>query len=71
LYPDRIIQEIEMIQIHIHDFLFGIKTFELYSYNPFLRLLEQPFHHIIGIRRIKEFGQLLGNRTSSPRTLLK
>ena len=71
LYPDCIIQKVKLIQIHIYNLLLGIKTLKLYGNYPLYRLLEQPFHNILGIWRKQQFSQLLGNSTTPSGTFLK
>ena len=66
----RIVQEIELVEIHGEDFLFCIVTLQLYGNHPFDGLLEQTFHHIVGTGRIKLFGKLLGDGTATAGILL-
>jgi len=70
LYADRIIQEVELIEIHRKNLLFGVIAFQLYGDNPFDGFLEQTFHYVIGARRIQLLGKLLADGTSSAGVLL-
>ncbi len=66
----RIVQEVELVEVHGEDFLFCIVTFQLYGNHPFDRLLKQTLHHIVGAGRIKLFGKLLGDGTATAGVLL-
>ena len=70
LYTHRIIQEVELIEIHRKNFLFGIIAFQLHGYNPLDGLLEQTFHYVVGAWRIKLLGKLLADCTAAARILL-
>ena len=61
-----IMQEIEVIEVHGDDFLFGIVSFQLDCNHPLYGFLQGALHRTLCHVAIKLLGQLLGNGTSSP-----
>ena len=59
-------QEIEIIEVHGDDFLFGIVSFQLDCNHPLYGFLQGALHRTLCHVAIKLLGQLLGNGTSSP-----
>ena len=64
LDPNGIVQEVEVVEIHGDDLFLRIKTLQLHGDNPLDRFLEEASEFGLRTRRIKEFGQLLGNGTT-------
>ena len=64
-YTYCIMKEIKIIQIHSDDFLLSIIPFQSDCDNPFYRFLQCTFHCALRHVRIKLFGQLLCNSTST------
>ena len=66
----RIMQEIEIIEIHGQNLVLRIVTFQLDSNHPLDGFLQQTLHHTVRGLRIKLFSQLLGYGRSTAGTLL-
>ena len=70
LDADRVVQEVELVEVHREDFLFGVVVFQLYGNHPFDGLLEQTLHHVARTGRIELLGELLGDGASATGILL-
>ena len=60
----RIVQEIELVEIHGQDFFLGEIAFELYGYHPLDGFLHHTFEYASSLFSIELFGQLLGDGTA-------
>ncbi len=61
LDADGVMQEVEVVQIEVDDFLFGVATFQLDGYHPFNGFLEQALRSAVCGFRIELLGQLLSD----------
>lgn len=61
LDADSIIQEVELVEIHLNDLIFTVIPLELYRNHPLYRFLHGAAQNVAAFGRIKLLGELLGD----------
>ena len=56
-----VVKEVELVEIHLDDFLFTVETFELDGYHPFYGFLHSTAEHAGTRWGVELFGELLGD----------
>ena len=54
-------QEVEIVEIHGNDLVFGVVFLQLYGNHPFNGFLQRTFSDTCRLSRVELFGQLLGD----------
>ena len=70
LQPHGLEEEVELVEVHVHNLFLGVEILQLHGYDPLDGFLEKTLLDIPRRRRIEQLGQLLGNGATAAGALL-
>ena len=66
-----VVEEVELVEIHLDNLIFGVVAFEFYGNHPFDRLLHETLQHIFRRRGVELLGELLSDSGATAGIFLK
>lgn len=60
-----VVEEVELVEIHLYDLVLGVEPLEFDGDHPFDRFLQGTFEKTVAFRRVQLLGELLGDGRSA------